>query len=67
MFFLYDPTLWLITWGTLVLGSIALLVFFILTLVAATNCLEQCSQRNREMDPNQVWLALIPAFGLVWS
>ena len=67
MFFFYDPTLWLITWVMLVLGSIALLVFFVLTLVAAMNCLEQCGRRNREMDPNQVWLALIPAFGLVWS
>ncbi len=67
MFFFYDPTLWLITWVMFVLGSIALLVFFVLTLVAAMNCLEQCGRRNREMDPNQVWLALIPAFGLVWS
>ena len=67
MFFFYDPTLVLLVWVLLVIGSIALLVFFILTLVAAMNCLEQCSRRNREMDPAQVWLTLIPAFGLVWS
>lgn len=53
-------------WVLTVLGFITLLVFLILSLVAAMNCLEQCRRRNREMDPGHVWLTLIPAFGAVW-
>lgn len=53
-------------WILVLLGLITGLVFFILTLVAAMNCLEGCRRRNREMAPGQVWLSLIPAFGAVW-
>lgn len=55
-----------IFWVLVLLGLLTGLVFFILTLVAAMNCLDGCRRRNREMDPGQVWLSLIPAFGAVW-
>jgi hypothetical protein len=66
MFFFYDPTLWLITVVLMSLGGVAVVVFLVLSLVAAMNCLEQCDRRRRKMEPGQVWLALIPAFGMVW-
>jgi hypothetical protein len=38
-------------------------VFYILTLQSTLNSI---SINNRKMAPNQVWLLLIPIFGLVW-
>lgn len=67
MFYFYDPTLLVLLWVLLLIGSITLLVFFILTLVAAMNCLDRCARRNRDMEPGMVWLSLIPLFGYVWS
>lgn len=67
MFYFYDPTIVMLFWVFLLIGGIGLLVFFILTLVAAMNCLDQCRRRNREMEPGMVWLSLIPLFGYVWS
>jgi hypothetical protein len=35
-------------------------------LINQSNLLKQCAPENRKMDPNQVWLVLIPIFGIVW-
>ena len=40
------------------------LVFFIMAIQKA---LRQCSQINRSIGPNQVWLLLIPIFNLYWQ
>jgi len=39
-------------------------VFYLITL---QNTLKQVSSENRKMQPGQVWLMLIPLFGLVWQ
>jgi len=47
----------------LVIG-IAIGIAFLLTLSKA---LSHCRPKNRTMEPGQVWLNLIPIFGLIWS
>ena len=37
--------------------------FFLLNL---SRCLQQVQPQNRDMEPGQVWLALIPIFNIVW-
>lgn len=39
-------------------------IFYILTLSRA---LQKCSPASRTMEPNMVWLLLIPLFNIVWS
>lgn len=39
-------------------------IFYLVTL---QKTLEKVSQVNRKMPPGQVWLELIPIFGLVWQ
>jgi hypothetical protein len=39
------------------------IIFYILTL---QNTLKEVSPENRQMEPGQVWLLLIPLFNLVW-
>lgn len=43
-----------------------LLVVQVLFLRSVSRCLQQVAPRNREMEPGQVWLNLIPLFGAVW-
>jgi hypothetical protein len=43
--------------------SLAVMIFFILTLQKALN---RCSPENRAMQPGMVWLMLIPLFNIVW-
>lgn len=40
------------------------LIFYLLTI---QNTLLAISSENRKMQPGQVWLSLIPLFGLVWQ
>lgn len=40
------------------------LIFYLLTL---QNTLNEVTDENRKMQPGQVWLALIPLFGIVWQ
>ena len=40
------------------------LVFYLLTL---QRTLKEVSAENRKMPPEQVWLSLIPLFGIVWQ
>jgi hypothetical protein len=51
-------------YGVLIAFAIALQVMFLLSM---SKCLKQISPRNRQMEPGQVWLCLIPLFGAVWT
>jgi hypothetical protein len=53
----------LITSGLIVLISIIVVLLFYQSL---SRCLGQCAARNRTMKPWQVWLNLIPLFGVIW-
>ena len=44
--------------------AIGIQVMFLLTM---SRCFKEISNRNRQMQPGQVWLALIPIFGFVWT
>lgn len=39
---------------------------FIFYLITLQNTIKKVSFENQRIKPNQVWLALIPLFGLVW-
>jgi hypothetical protein len=39
-------------------------IFYLLTL---QNTLHEVSYENRKMQPGQVWLTLIPLFGIIWQ
>lgn len=43
--------------------SILPMIFYLLTL---QNTLNEVKHENRKMQPKQVWLTLIPLFGIVW-
>jgi hypothetical protein len=43
--------------------GLTIAIFFYLTL---SRCLSRIRSRNREMEPGQVWLNLIPCFGIIW-
>lgn len=47
----------------MLLAGLAIQILFLLTLKRA---LEQCTPRNRTMEPGMVFLNLIPLFGAVW-
>lgn len=40
------------------------LIFYLITL---SKTLKEVEQKNRRIEPDQVWLTLIPFFGLVWQ
>ncbi len=48
----------------LTVAGIAVYVFFLRTLQRA---LDRCAPRNRAMPPGQVWLCLVPLFGIAWQ
>ena len=52
-----------VCYGVLIVIGIIINILFLLNL---SRCLAQCSPRNRTMEPGQVWLNLIPLFGIVW-
>jgi hypothetical protein len=49
--------------GIAMLIGLVIAIFFYLTLM---RCLQRIQERNREMEPWQVWLNFIPCFGMVW-
>ncbi|MCW3072675.1 MAG: hypothetical protein JWO44_2565 [Bacteroidetes bacterium] len=61
--------------GFLGLGGseiIMLLLIFLITplilfLITLQNTFTEISSENRQMPPGQVWLLLIPLFGLIWQ
>jgi len=48
----------------ILLGVLAAVIFYLLTMQKALN---RCSPANRTLEPGMVWLQLIPVFGMVWS
>jgi hypothetical protein len=57
--------------GTTELAVIAIvlllfLVPYILYLVTLSSTIKLCANQNRSIEPGQVWLVLIPIFGLIW-
>ncbi|MEX0988141.1 MAG: hypothetical protein WD052_11745, partial [Bacteroidales bacterium] len=40
------------------------LIYYLLTL---QSILKEVSPENRKMEPEQVWLSLIPLFGIIWQ
>jgi hypothetical protein len=47
----------------IVMGCIAIAIVYFLTL---QNTLKAIRPQNRKMEPGQVWLGIIPLFGIVW-
>ena len=60
----YDNT---VVWWTLFILLLTVLVPYIFFLVAQQNTLRVVDVQHRTMLPEQVWLQLIPVFGLVWQ
>lgn len=58
-----DPDVLLLIVGVLAIFGIVIQIFFLWTL---SRCLGFVQPRNRDMQPRQVWLNLIPAFNIVW-
>ena len=54
----------LVFYAVVLVVAIAVQIMFLLTM---SRCLHQISRRNRQMEPGQVWLCLIPIFGFVWT
>jgi len=50
----------LVVFGIILLPTI----FYLITL---QNTLHQVKFENRKMQPGQVWLCLIPLFGVIWQ
>lgn len=50
--------------GGVFIVSLIPLIFYLITL---QNTLNAISIENRRMTPGQVWLSLIPLFGLIWQ
>lgn len=50
--------------GVIALISIVIAIFYLLTL---SRTLGLCAPQNRTMEPGQVWLMLIPIFGIIWN
>lgn len=61
-----DPGGMLAVCGCYLVVFAVLLVVQVLFLRSVSRCLQQVRPRNREMEPGQVWLNLIPLFGAVW-
>jgi len=51
----------------LIVAFVLFLVPMIFFLLAQQNILRAVSAHNRKMQPGEVWLQLIPLFGLVWK
>ena len=64
----HSDAIW--TSGFAIFCMVLFLIVFIpalLTLISIQNTLYVISAENRKMPPNQVWLVLIPVFGIVWQ
>ena len=51
----------------IILVAIIFILPYILYLITLQNTLLEISNENRKMRPGQVWIILIPLFGLVWQ
>jgi hypothetical protein len=50
--------------GVIFLVTIVIAIFYLLTL---SRTLALCAPQNRTIQPGQVWLMLIPLFGIIWN
>lgn len=55
-----------IIWLLMMLVAIGGLIFYIFYLLLLSRTLELCHPHTRKMNPGEVWMVLIPAFGIVW-
>lgn len=53
----------LCVYGVILAVAVGIQVLFLMSL---SKCFKQIAPRNRQMEPGQVWLNLIPLFNLVW-
>jgi hypothetical protein len=58
-----NPLVMCACYAAILIPGIIIGILFLLTL---SRTLALCSPRNRTMEPGQVWLNLIPLFGIVW-
>ena len=58
-----DPIVLLII-GLFAIGAIICQIFYLITLMRT---MEQVHPTLRKMPPGQVWLVLIPIFGIIWN
>ena len=47
--------------------AIAVIVGLVVLLYLVYSCFQRIPPQHRQMEPWQVWLSLIPCFGLVWN
>ena len=68
---LYSDASQLLTFGPVMFIALIILGLFILPVIffyiTIQNTLKVISERNRQMPPGQVWLCLIPLFGIAWN
>lgn len=62
MFFGAFIFLWLI----MIIVGFGMIIIYILYLLNQSRLLELCHPYTRKMTPGEVWMVLIPAFGIVW-
>jgi len=61
-----DTAIFLVVVGMCAIFAV-ILAIHIVFLLNLSKCLQQVRPRNRDMEPGQVWLELIPIFGVVWK
>ncbi len=54
--------LWIVIIASAVIGITIMCIY----LLSLQNTLKEIQAKNRKMEPGQLWLLLIPIFGLVW-
>ena len=50
----------------ILLFAVGVLIGYIFYLITVSSTLDLCLPHNRKMNPGQVWLVLIPLFGIYW-
>jgi hypothetical protein len=56
-----------IVWLFMIVISIGFLIVYILYLITFSRTLELCHPHTRKMNPGEVWMVLIPVYGIVWQ
>jgi hypothetical protein len=62
MFFGFLFLIWILA----LLVAVGMLIVFIFHLITLSRTLELCHPYTRKMNPGEVWMVLIPVFGVVW-
>ncbi len=56
-----------ILWILMIILGFGMFVVFIFYLLTMSRILELCHPHTRKMNPGEVWMVFIPAFGIVWQ